>query len=43
MRGSISNRASGRQSKRQARIIKTTGMALKCKRCPIAVIKTSGP
>ena len=41
MRGSISNCNKGRQSNRQARIIKTTRTALKRKRCPIAVIKST--
>src|SRR4029453_1908169 len=41
MRGSMSNRKRGRQSSRKARIIKTTRTALKRKRWPIAVIKST--
>jgi len=41
MRGNISSCKSGRQSNRQARIIKATRTALKRKRCPIAVIKST--
>src|SRR5436309_4166027 len=41
MRGSMSNCQSGRQSNKQARIINTTRTALKRKRCPMAVIKST--
>ena len=41
MRGSVSNCQNGRQSNSHARIMKRTRTALKRKRCPIAVIKST--
>jgi hypothetical protein len=41
MRGSTSNCQSGRQSNREARIMKATRTDLKRKRCPMAVIKST--